>query len=89
MTEGDPLSPIPAPPDVVAAATLFLNACVERDIDAMLGASVEETEGSFAAFNTAGTDPQDRQTFAEHLRPLRKAGWAGLDPAGWVVGPVV
>lgn len=66
-------------------ATKWLQACVERDGDYVCEHSVDEPKGSFTSVGTSG-GAWDLLGFADHLRGLKKVGWSGLEPKGYVFG---
>lgn len=78
----------PAGADLTKLAVAFLDACVTRDADYVAANSIEDPVGSFSSFGSGAPKISDRIEFAEHLRPLKKVGWDGLDPKGWVSGNV-
>lgn len=79
---------VPAGEELTKLAIAFLDACVTRDADYVAANSIEDPVGSFSSFGSGEPKISDRMTFADHLRPLKKVGWAGLDPKGWVSGDV-
>ncbi len=75
----------PADATLVDLAVKWLRACVERDDVFVAENSLDQPPGLFTCIATAGPS-FGLQAFADHLRGLKKAGWAGLQPTGYVVG---
>ena len=69
---------------VRAAAVRYLNACVTRDADYIAANSV--ADGSFTGITSGRSPPEGLEEIVGHLRGLKKAGWSGLDPAGFIAG---
>jgi SnoaL-like domain len=70
--------------EVLHAATRYLEACVTRDADYIAANSVDD--GSFWGIGSAPGPGWNLQETVEHLRGLKKAGWSGLKPQGFVAG---
>lgn len=75
----------PADSEMVRFAVAWLEACVERNADFILQNSQNEPAGVFTCTATAGS-PFSLDAFADHLRGLKKAAWANLNPTGYVAG---
>ncbi len=70
---------------LVGLAVSWLQACVERDDAYILQHSLDDLNDAFRCIGSSG-EPFPLHPFAEHLRGLKKAGWDGLEPAGWIRG---
>ena len=70
---------------LVDLAVKWLRACTERDDAYIAEHSLSDPADAFRCVGSAG-EPFPLIPFTEHLRGLKKAGWSGLEPAGWVRG---
>ena len=70
--------------EVLHAAARYLEACVTRDADYIAANSVDD--GSFWGIGSGPGPGWNLHETVEHLRGLKKAGWSGLNPQGFVAG---
>jgi hypothetical protein len=76
----------PADADLTKLAIAFLDACVTRDADYVAAHSIDDPVGSFTGIGSGTGDKWTLQDTLDDLRGLKKVGWEGLDPKGYVIG---